>query len=158
MLPRCLVFCTLLLIPSLPGEVQPSPNLVCVGRNLSLTPGQTYHDAACILCSIDLDGYTTGSLRVFAGNVYLNGSVAGNVLVLGGNVTLGSKSAVAGRVIVFGGHLYRDPAAAGPYLTVLPPIIFLPLILIICTIIGSLIVLTRRMTHGPAAFPPLPRL
>jgi Na+-transporting NADH:ubiquinone oxidoreductase subunit NqrE len=41
---------------------------------------------------------------------------------------------------------------------VFSPIIFLPLILLICAIIGGLIVLTRRMVRGPVAFPPLPRL
>jgi hypothetical protein len=41
---------------------------------------------------------------------------------------------------------------------VLPPIIFLPLILVIFAIIGGLIVLTRRMVRGPVAYPPLPRL
>jgi hypothetical protein len=61
-------------------------------------------------------------------------------------------------VVVFGGRLHQDPAATSPKHTVLSPIIFLPLVLFICAIIGGLIVLTRRMARGPVAYPPLPRL
>jgi hypothetical protein len=158
MLPRCFVFCTLFLVPSLPGAAQSLPNVLHVGRNISFAPDQPLHSAGCVLCSVAVDGHATGGVRVFAGNVFLNGSVAGNVLVFGGNVTLTSKATVGGRVIVFGGHLYQDPSAASHTLTVFPPIIFLPLILLICAIIGSLIVLARRMVRGPVIFPPLPRL
>ena len=156
MLPQCLVLGTLLLAPSLP--VVGSPNVVHFGHNILLPLEQRFHNASCFLCSADVEGRTTGSVRVFAGNVFLNGSVGGNVLVFGGNVTLTSNAKIDGRVVVFGGHLHQDPAAVSHNQTLLPPIIFLPMILFICAIIGSLIVLTRRMVRGPVAFPPLPRL
>jgi hypothetical protein len=158
MLPRCFVVCTLLLATSLAGIAQSLPNLLHVGRNILLAPDKQFHNAGCILCSADVEGRATGSVRVFAGNVFLNGSVGGNVLVFGGNVTLTSSAKVDGRVIVFGGHLHQDPAAVSHTQTVLPPIIFLPMILGIFAIMGVLIVLTRRMVRGPVAFPPLPRL
>ena len=158
MLPRCFVVCTLLLASSLAGIAQSRPNLLHVGRNILLAPDKEFRNATCILCSADVEGRATGNVRVFAGNVFLNGSVAGNVLVFGGNVTLTSSAKVDGRVVVFGGHLHQDPAAVSRTQTVFAPIIFLPLILLICAIIGSLIVLTRRMVRGPIAFPPLPRL
>jgi hypothetical protein len=156
MLPQCLVLSTLLLAPSLP--VVGSPNVVHVGHNILLPLEQRFHNATCFLCSADVEGRTTGSVRVFAGNVFLSGAVAGNVLVFGGNVTLASGAKVGGQVVIFGGHLHQDPSAASPARTVLPPIIFLPLILLICAVIGGLIVLTRRMVRGPVAYPPLPRL
>jgi hypothetical protein len=84
--------------------------------------------------------------------------VAGNVLVFGGNLTLTSKATLGGHVFIFGGHLRRDLAAIDRPATVFAPIIFLPIILVICATIGSLIVLTRRMVRGPVAYPPLPRL
>jgi hypothetical protein len=158
MLPRCFVVCTLLLATSLAGIAQSLPNLLHVGRNILLAPDKQFHNAGCILCSADVEGRATGSVRVFAGNVFLNGSVGGNVLVFGGNVTLTSSAKVDGRVVVFGGHLHQDPAAVSHTQTVLPPIIFLPMILGIFAIMGVLIVLTRRMVRGPVAFPPLPRL
>ena len=158
MLPRCFVVCTLLLAPSLTGIAQSLPNLLHVGRNILLPLDKEFHNAGCILCSADVEGRAAGSVRVFAGNVFLNGSVGGNVLVFGGNVTLTSNAKVDGRVVVFGGHLHQDPAAVSHTQTVLAPIIFLPMILLICAIIGTLIVLTRRMVRGPVAFPPLPRL
>jgi hypothetical protein len=156
MFPRCFVVCTLLLAPWLAGVAQ--PNLLHLGRNILLPSGQEFHNAGCILCSADVEGRATGSVRVFAGNVFLTGSVGGNVLVFGGNVTLTSSARVDGRVVIFGGHLHQDPAAVSRTQTVFAPIIFLPMILLICAIIGALIVLTRRMVRGPVAFPPLPRL
>jgi hypothetical protein len=156
MFPRCFVICTLLLAPWLAGVAQ--PNLLHLGRNILLPSGQEFHNAGCILCSADVEGRATGSVRVFAGNVFLTGSVGGNVLVFGGNVTLTSSARVDGRVVIFGGHLHQDPAAVSRTQTVFAPIIFLPMILLICAIIGALIVLTRRMVRGPVAFPPLPRL
>ena len=156
MFPRCFVLCTLLLAPWLAGVAQ--PNLLHLGRNILLPTGQEFHNAGCILCSADVEGRATGSVRVFAGNVFLTGSVGGNVLVFGGNVTLTSSARVDGRVVIFGGHLHQDPAAISRTQTVFAPIIFLPMILLICAIIGALIVLTRRMVRGPVAFPPLPRL
>jgi hypothetical protein len=158
MLPRCFVVCTLLLASSLAGIAQSRPNLLHVGRNILLAPDKEFRNATCILCSADVEGRATGNVRVFAGNVFLNGSVAGNVLVFGGNVTLTSSAKVDGRVVVFGGHLHQDPAAVSNTRTLFPPIIFLPIILGICVLIGTLIVVARRMVRGPVAFPPLPRL
>jgi hypothetical protein len=158
MLPRCFVVCTLLLAPSLTGIAQSMPNLLHVGRNILLAPDKEFHNAACILCSADVEGRATGSVRVFAGNVFLNGGVGGNVMVFGGNVTLTSNAKVDGRVVVFGGHLHQDPAAISHTQTVVSPIIFLPMILLTCAIISVLIVITRRMVRGPISFPPLPRL
>ena len=158
MLPRCLVVCALLLAPSLSGISQGSKNIVRFGRNIVLAQDQQFHNASCFLCSASVEGRGSGSVRAFAGNVFLNGSVAGNVLVFGGNITLTSNARVGGEVIIFGGHLHQDAGAAAIAHTVLPPIIFLPVILLIGGIIGWLIVLTRRMVREPTAYPPLPRL
>ncbi len=65
---------------------------------------------------------------------------------------------LAAGIFIFGGHLHQDPSVGDHPHTVLPPIIFLPMILIICIIIGGLIVVARRMVRGPILFPPLPRL
>ena len=157
MLPRRFVLCTLILLPSLAGVAQSSPNLRHFGRNVVVAPDQTVHNASCFLCSADVQGHASGSVRVFAGHVFLSGSVAGNVLVFGGNLTLTGSANIGGYVFIFGGRLHQDSAASPPH-TVFPPIIFLPLILLICTAIGALIVLTRRMVRGPIAYPPLPRL
>jgi hypothetical protein len=148
MLPRCLVFCALLMAAP--------PNAVHFGRNVVVAPDQTLHNIACLLCSAEVGGHATGSVRVFAGNVSLNGSVAGNVLVFGGNLTLGGRATVRGQVFILGGRMYSGTMP--PAHTVFPPIVFLPLILVVCLAIGGLIVLTRRMVRGPVIFPPLPRL
>jgi hypothetical protein len=158
MLPRRFVLCTLLLLPSLPGFAQAPRNALRFGQNIVVAPSQTFHNVGCFLCSAEVDGRVNGSVRVFAGHVFLNGSVAQDVLVFGGNVTLTSHATVGGRIVVFGGHLHQDPAAASHASTVLSPIIFLPIILFICLTIAGLIFLTRRMVRGPVLYPPLPRL
>ena len=158
MLPRCFVLCALILALSLAGVAQSVPDIFHVGRNIVVAPEQRFHNAGCFLCSADVEGHGNGSVRVFAGNVFLNGSVAGNVLVVGGNVMLTGRAAIGGHVFIFGGHLHQNSATIDHPRTVLPPIVFLPVILVICAIIGGLIVLTRRMVRGPVAYPPLPRL
>jgi hypothetical protein len=158
MLSRCLMVCTLILAPSLPGVPQSPANVRHFGRNIVVAADETVQNVGCFLCSAEVDGHATGSVRAFAGNVFLNGYVGGNVLVFGGNLTLTSRATIAGHVFIFGGHLHRDPSTANPPHTVFSPIVFLPVILVICAIIGGLIVLTRRMVRGPVAYPPLPRL
>ena len=148
MLSRCLIVCTLIL----------APNVRHFGRNIVVAADETVHNVGCFLCSAEVNGHATGSVRVFAGHVFVNGSVGGNVLVFGGNLTLTSSATIGGHVFIFGGRLHRDAATANPPHTVFSPIIFLPVILLICTIIGGLIVVTRRMVRGPVAYPPLPRL
>ena len=158
MLSRCLMVCTLILAPSLAGVAQPPANVRHFGRNILVAADETVQNSSCFLCSAAVNGHVTGSVRVFAGNVFLHGSVGGNVLVFGGNLTLTSGATIGGHVFIFGGRLRQDSTTANYPHTVLPPIIFLPLILAIFAIIGFLIVLTRRMVHGPVAYPPLPRL
>lgn len=158
MLSRCLMVCTLILAPSLTGVAQSPANLRHFGRNILVAAGETVQNASCFLCSTEVNGHATGSLRVFAGHVFLNGSVGGNVLIFGGNLTLTNSAAIGGRVFIFGGHLHQDPTSPNHPHTVLPPIIFLPLILVIFAIIGILIVLAQRTVRGDAAYPPLSRL
>jgi hypothetical protein len=148
MLSRCLMVCTLIL----------APNVRHFGRNIAVAAGETVHNVGCLLCSAEVNGHATGSVRVFAGHVFLSGSVGGNVLVFGGNVALTRSATIGGQVFIFGGHLHQDSPSANPPHTVFSPIIFLPVILVICAIIGGLIVVARRMVRGPVAYPPLPRL
>jgi hypothetical protein len=148
MLSQCLIVCTLIL----------APNVRHFGRNIVVAADETVQNVGCFLCSAELNGHATGSVRVFAGHVFLNGNVGGNILVFGGNLTLTGSATVGGHVFIFGGHLQQGSTTANYPHTVFSPIIFLPVILIICAIIGGLIVLARRMVRGPVAYPPLPRL
>ena len=121
---------------------------------------ETIHNARCFLCSAEVEGHVTGSVRVFAGNVLLNGAVAGNVLVFGGNLTLASSAQPSTATCSSSVDICISiPAAASNPPTVFSPIIFLPVILVICAIIGVLIVLARRMVRGPDRLPsPTPAL
>jgi hypothetical protein len=133
-------------------------DIVHFGRDLLVPVDQRSHNANCFLCSADIEGRTTGSVRVFAGHAFINGTIAGNLLVFGGNVTLTSAANIGGRVIIVGGRLHEDTPASNPARTVLPPLIFLPIILLLCAGFGALIILTRRMARDSMAYPPLPRL
>lgn len=158
MLSPSLMACTLILAPTLAGIAQSPAKVRHIGRNILIAAGEAVQNASCFLCSAEVNGHVIGSVRVFAGNVFLNGSVGGNVVVFGGNLTLTGSAAIGGHVFIFGGRLRPDSSTANYPHTVMPPIIFLPLILVIFAIIGGLIVLTRRMVRGPVAYPPLPRL
>ena len=107
MLSRCLILCTLILMPSLAGVSGTPANVGHFGRNVRVGADETIHNARCFLCSVEVEGHITGSVHVFAGNVLLNGAVAGNVLVFGGNLTLASASTIDGHVLIFGGHLHQ---------------------------------------------------
>src|SRR5216683_2925606 len=131
MLSRCLIVCTLILAPSPTGVAQSPANVRHVGRNILVAAAETVQNASCFLCSAEVNGHATGSVRVFAGHVLLNGSVGGNVLVFGGNLTLTSSATVGGHVFIFGGRLHQESTTANPPHTVFSPIIFLPVILLI---------------------------
>lgn len=125
----------------------PVGNAVHLSRDITVASQQQVGSAFCFLCSIRLDGAAHGNLVAFAGNIYLNGPVHKDILALGGNVTLTGRAAVDGRVIVFGGHLYRDPVATiGRGRVVLRPIIFLPMLLVIAVILAALLFLLRFTT------------
>ena len=98
MLPRCFVVCALILAPSLAVAAPTPPDLLHLGRNIVVTPEERFGQAGCFFCSVDVEGRGNGSVRVVAGNVFLNGAVGGNVLVVGGNVMLTSRATVGGRV------------------------------------------------------------
>ena len=158
MLPRCLAFCVLLLTPALSGFAQAAPSRVHFGRNISLSSTQSFHSIICYLCSASVQGSGSGNVVVFAGNAFIDGIVGGRVVVFGGNVTLTAKAVVGKNVVIVGGHLTQDQASSVPKHTVISPIIFLPVILVLALAFGGLILLTRRMVRGPIMFPPLPRL
>jgi hypothetical protein len=153
MLPRCLVFSGLMLV-----LLRPAPDVMQFGRNISVTADQQVRNVSCVLCSITVNGQVPGRVRAFAGNVSVSGMVKGNILVFGGNVNLDPGSVIDGNVIIIGGRLQQSPTARSSRHTVLSPIIFLPVILLICVVMGALIRLTRRSIRGPVVFPPLPRL
>jgi hypothetical protein len=160
MLPRRLLLCALLLLPlpSPTGVAESPQNAFRFGRNIVVVPGQIFANATCLLCSAEVDGRATGSVRVFSGNVFLNGPVAGDVLVFGGNAILTNNARVGGRLVVFGGRLHQYPAAITHATTVLPPIIFLPLLLLLCVMIAGLIFVTRRARRDAGGYPRLRRL
>ncbi len=136
MLSRRFVLCTLILLPSLAGVAQSSPNLRHFGRNVLVAADETVHNVSCFLCSAEVQGHATGSVRVFAGHVFLNGPVAGNVLVFGGNLTLTSSANSAAMCSSSEVACIRTPLQDPPH-TVFPPIIFLPLILLICAALAA---------------------
>jgi hypothetical protein len=158
MLSRCFFVCTFIVSTSLCAQAQSAGNVSQFGRNLVVERSQTVHNASCFLCSASVAGRLTGNLHVFAGNIFLDGKVDGNVLVFGGSLSVASRASVGGNVLIFGGRVNDGASTLGSPPRVISALIFLPLVLIICLVIGGLIVLARRMVRGPIVYPPLPRL
>lgn len=136
--------CALLLLAAAPPRVG---NAIHLGRDITVAGPQQVRSAVCFFCSVRVDGAARSNLIAVAGNVYLNGPVHKDIVVLGGNVTLTGKAAVEGSLVVFGGHLYRDPAATiGRGRVVVRPIVFLPMILVLAAILAGLIFLLRLLS------------
>ncbi|HEX3941623.1 MAG TPA: hypothetical protein VHX11_09095 [Acidobacteriaceae bacterium] len=124
-----------------------------LGQDIAVAPEQEIRSAVCFLCSVRLDGAARSNLIVFAGNVYLNGPVHRDVVDVGGNVTMTGNAQVSGTLIVFGGHLFRDPAASISRGTVVVrPIVFLPIILVLGLAIYGLIFLLRSLLPQDRSF------
>ena len=156
MFPRSFVLCALLVMPHLPTVGQGSRDVFHFGQNILVRADQRTLNTTCVLCSADIEGRVLGNVHVFAGNTLINGTVSGNVLVFGGHVALTNNATVAGRLLIVGGHLHQE-SATGPAHTVVPPIIFLPIIVLLCIAIAGLILFTRRMVSERTAYPPLRR-
>lgn len=148
--------CALLLLAAAPPRAGNAVHLV---EDITVAGPQQVRNAICFLCSVRVDGAARGNLVVIAGNIYLNGPVHKDIVVLGGNVTMTSKATVEGSLVVFGGHLYRDPAATiGRGRVVVRPIVFLPILLVLAAILAGLIFLLRMLSPAErSGFPPLSR-
>ena len=76
-----------------------------------------------------------------------------NILDFGGRVTLASHARIGGRILVFGGHLHQDAnATIGRNLLVIPPIVFLPILLVLAVFVAGLLFLLRLYGSAPAHF------
>ncbi len=148
--------CALLLLAAAPPRVG---NAIHVGEDITVAGPRQVRNAICFFCSMRIDGAARSNLVVAAGNLYLNGPVHRDIVVLGGNVTMTGKATVEGSLVVFGGHLYRDPAATiGRGRVVIRPIVFLPILLILAAILAGLIFLLRMLSPAErSGFPPLSR-
>ena len=158
MLPRCFVVCTLLLAPSLAGIAQSLPNLLHVGRNILLAPDKEFRNATAFSAPPTLRAARPAACAfspgMFSSTARWAATFWSSAATLHSPATPRSTAAWSSSVDT----CTRTPPRSATPSTVLAPIIFLPMILGVCVIIGGLIVLTRRMVRGPVAFPPLPRL
>lgn len=147
--------CLLLSLASSPALPQSSH--LRLGRDMQIPRGQRANNLICLLCSAHIEGSINGNVVVFAGNAYVDSTLQKNVLDFGGRVTLASNARVGGRILVFGGHLHQDSNAtiSGQPL-VIPPIVFLPILLVLAAFVAGLIFLLR-LYFGPGTYPPLPR-
>jgi hypothetical protein len=137
---------------------QSPPDISGFGHEVRVEPSQVAHNVRCVLCSVTIQGEVTGNVHVFAGDILLQSKVDGNVLLLGGNLSVASQAQTAGKVVVFGGHLRGDGGSLTRPPEVVSALVFLPLVLLVCLLVGGLAVLARRAVRGPVVYPTLPRL
>jgi hypothetical protein len=144
--------CALLLLVSSPAPAEASRDDIHLGQDIRVHEGQSVGTAICFLCSAHIDGEAHGAVVVFAGNVYLKGTAQGDVVDLGGHATLANASRVHGSLVVFGGRLLQDPAALlEGKSVVVPPVVFLPMILFIGPLIAALIFVLRYLFFRSSA-------
>lgn len=84
-------------------------------QDIFVAQGQQVHNAACIFCSVQVEGDLTGHVFVLFGNLNVSGRVEGRATVIGGNTVIDSQARIGGNAIVVGGNaVYEaDESIAG---------------------------------------------
>ncbi|HEY0161468.1 MAG TPA: hypothetical protein VGB69_02210 [Edaphobacter sp.] len=112
----CLV---LLLLGATAARSQPqahgSGSRTYFNQDIFVAQGQQIRNAACIFCSVQIEGDLTGHVFVLFGSLNVTGRVEGRVTVVGGNAVIDSQARVGGNALVIGGNaVYEtDESIAG---------------------------------------------
>jgi hypothetical protein len=85
---------------------------VAIGRTITVAPGETRGDIACLHCSVYVRGAVKGDIAVLWGRVVIEGTVTGDVALIGGDLRIGDGAQVGGDVAIVGGQLKKSPSAA----------------------------------------------
>ncbi len=83
-----------------------------IGRSITIAPGETRGDVACVHCTVYVRGTVKGDIAVFDGRVVVDGEVTGDIALFWGIVRVGDNARVGGDVAVAGGELKKSPTAS----------------------------------------------
>jgi|ERR1043165_4994885 len=87
-------------------------DIAAVGRSITVAPGETRGDIACVHCTVYVRGTVKGDIAVFDGRIVVDGEVTGDIALFWGMVRLGDNSQVGGDIAVAGGELKKSPTAS----------------------------------------------
>ena len=80
-------------------------------RAITVAPGETRGDIACMRCSVYVRGTVKGDIAAIDGQVIIEGTVTGDTALVWGDIRLGDAAHVGGDIAVFGGAVKRSPTA-----------------------------------------------
>ncbi len=96
------------------GLARPAPaqeDQVGFARTITVAPGETRGDIACMRCSVYVRGTVKGDIAAIDGRVVIEGTVTGDTALVWGDIRLGDAAHVGGDIAVFGGVVKRSPTA-----------------------------------------------
>lgn len=86
------------------GALAQAPNRAYVGEDIFVAAGQQIHNAACVFCSVQVEGDVTGRVFVLFGSVNVSGRVERSATVIGGNAVVDSAARIGGDTVVLAGN------------------------------------------------------
>ena len=84
---------------------------VAIGRTITVAPGETRGDIACVRCSVYVRGTVKGDIAVMSGRIVIDGAVTGDVAIFWGDVRIGEGASVGGDIAAMGAEVKRSPTA-----------------------------------------------
>lgn len=90
---------------------QQSQDEVAYGHTITVGPGDTHGEIACVRCTVYVRGKVNGDIAVFGGRLVVEGTVNQDVAVFWGDIRLGDSAYVGGDIAAMGGAIKRSPSA-----------------------------------------------
>lgn len=101
---RLVFACLLVLAFAMPAFA--SRDLVQLGSNIRVEPGETVHDTVCFFCSVDNRGTIQGDVVVFFGNVHIDGQANHDVVNFFGNVVAADNATIGHDLVSMFGNVH----------------------------------------------------
>ena len=95
---------TLLLLLTASALGQAPGSRSYIGEDIFVAVGQQVHNAACLFCSVQVEGDVTGHVFVLFGSLNVSGQVQGRATVIGGNAVVDSQARIGGDTMILGGN------------------------------------------------------
>lgn len=148
---------------SLPAFARSSDDRASVGGDITIAPGETVGDVACVFCSVKVQGDVKGDIAVLFGDITVDSgrNVGGDVAGLGSDLHLAEGACVNGNVAIAAGDVTKQPGASihGSQ-SVMPSKIWLLLpfmpLLVLIGLVWLIVWLVRRNRYQFPVYPQIP--
>ncbi len=110
---RSVVVALVVVICGVAASAQDKNNdVAAIGRSITVAPGETRGDIACVHCTVYVRGTVKGDIAIFDGRLVVDGTVTGDIALFWGIVRIGDNAQVGGDIAVAGGELKKSPTAS----------------------------------------------